>query len=153
MQALGSRFRPDWPVTRADLAATLVRGGRAPQYLAAQPLFGDVRDRATRVWVESARGLFPDAAGASFAPRGAATRLVAAVALVRAAGLESEAVARQNDTLVGVLDRVAIPAGYGGYVAVALQRGLLTLQGGMFRPAATLTRAELAHACVGLSSV
>jgi hypothetical protein len=33
-----------------------------------------------------------------------------------------------------------------GYVAVALERGLLTAEGGAFRPHDTLTRIELAHA-------
>ncbi len=144
MQARGSRFRPDWTVTRAELAATMVRAGRVPQYLAGAPVFTDVRDRSTRLWVESARGLFLDGSGASFAPNAPVSRIVAAVVLVRAAGLESEV--RTADPLLGVLDRLSIPAAYSGYVAVALQHGLLTLQNGSFRPTSHLTRADLAHA-------
>lgn len=150
LDARGSKFRPEWSVSRAELAATLVRAGRAPQYLAASPMYSDVRDRATRLWVESSRSLFPDAAGPSFAPNATTTRLVAAVALVRAAGLGADAEARAGDTLLGVLDRLSIPAAYRGYVAVALQNGLLTLQNGSFRPGTALARIDLANAAARL---
>lgn len=151
MQAKGSKFRGDWSVTRAELAATMVRAGRAPQYLAAQPVFPDVHDRTTRLWVESARGLFIDGSGAAFAPNATTSRLVAAIALVRAAGLGSEADARAGDSLVSVLDRLSIPSAYRGYVAIAIQKGLLKLQNGSFRPTSPLTRLDLAHAAVLLS--
>lgn len=151
MQSKGSKFRPDWSVTRADLAATMVRAGRTPQYLAAQPVFGDVHDRTTRLWVESARGLFTNGAGSSFAPNAPATRLVAAIALVRAAGRGAEADSRAGDPLLNVSDRLSIPSAYRGYVAIALQMGLLELRNGSFQPSAPLTRVDLAHAAVMLA--
>jgi serine protease AprX len=149
MLPLGSKFRPEWSVTRAELAETMVRAGRAPQYLAGAAVYSDVRDRGTRLWVESAGGLFPDS-DAGFDARTTATRLVAAVVLVRAAGLGAEAEARSGDALAGVLDASSIPAAYRGYVALALERGLLTLRGGTFRPSDPLTRVDLAHAAVVL---
>jgi hypothetical protein len=43
-------------------------------------------------------------------------------------------------------DAGEIPSAARGYVAVALERGLLTAEGGSFRPQGALTRLELAHA-------
>jgi hypothetical protein len=74
-----------------------------------------------------------------------ADRLTAAVALVRASGLRAEAEQRTG-ALLYVTDAYAIPSSLRGYVAVALERGLLTAEGGSFRPQGALTRLELAHA-------
>jgi serine protease AprX len=151
MSPYGSKFRPGFTVSRAELAAALVRGGRAPQYLSAQPGFADVRDETTRIFVESVQAapggsFFPDAAtGGNFRPFERIDRLTAAIALVRAAGLKSEAEA-SGGTLLTILDAGAIPASLRGYVAVALSRGLLKQNGALFNPQAALTRAELAQA-------
>lgn len=153
-----NRFRPNFGVTRAQLAEALVKGARVPQYLPAQPRFTDVRDAATMIFVESvqsspAGALFTDAApGANFRPDDYATRLVAAVALVRAAGLQSEADAAASQPLL-LTDASTIPAALRGYVAVALSHGFMTADGGNFRAASALTRAELAHAIVALSNL
>jgi hypothetical protein len=110
-----------------------------------------VPDRTTTLFVESAQAapggpLFTDAApGGRFRPDDVAERLAAAVALVRAAGLAAEAEARAG-ALLPVADAQAIPYALRGYAAVALERGLLTADGGSFRPQAALTRLELAHA-------
>jgi hypothetical protein len=107
-------------------------------------------DRTTTLFVESVQAapggpLFTDATpGAGFRPDEAVERLTAAVALVRAAGLKAEAEARAG-ALLTVADAAAIPSWLRGYVAVALERGLLTSEGGFFRPQNTLTRLELAH--------
>jgi serine protease AprX len=53
----GKRFRPTASVSRGDLAAAFVRAGLAPQYLAAQPMFLDVRDLTTRNAVESVQSV------------------------------------------------------------------------------------------------
>lgn len=151
MWPLGDAFRPGFGVTRADLATALVLGGRVPQYAPARSNYADVPDRTTTLFVESVQtapcgSLFPDAApGGPFRPDDMADRLTAAVALVRASGLRAEAEQRAG-ALLAVADAYAIPASLRGYVAVALERGLLTSEGGDFRPQAALTRLELAHA-------
>ncbi len=145
-------FRPSWEVSRGELAATLVRGGRVPQYVAASPLFSDVTDLTTRGAVESVYKfpggqLFFDVTnGGVFRPGTGATKLVAAVALIKAANLQSLAVS----TPLTVLDAAQIPSELRGYVAVALQKGLLSADGRNFNPNRSLTRAELAQAMVCL---
>jgi serine protease AprX len=145
----GHRFRPDAAVSRSELAATLMLGARVPQYLAGQPVYQDVRDSTTRLFVESVQTaatgpLFLDVSGNQFRPHDNVTRLNAAIALVRAAGLASEAEARAGIPLT-FLDAGSIPHEYRGYVSVAISRGLLQSDT-LFRPQAVLTRAELAHA-------
>ncbi|HEX7294177.1 MAG TPA: S8 family serine peptidase, partial [Pyrinomonadaceae bacterium] len=149
MWPLGAKFRPAVTVTRADLAAALFLGSRIPQYLPALATYSDVRDKLTMSFVESAQAnpagpLFVDvSAGGKFRPNENVTRLAAAVALVRAAGLRSEA-----ETAVAplsFLDSVSIPAELRGYVSVAVSKGLLS-SGGLFQPQNTVSRAELAHA-------
>jgi len=111
-----------------------------------------VRDPATRLFVESVQAsptgsLFTDAAkGGRFRPNDTANRLTAAVALVRAAGFRSDAEAKAGAPLP-FLDATSIPNELRGYVAVAVSTGLLQADTN-FRPQATLTRAELAHAIV-----
>jgi hypothetical protein len=104
--------------------------------------------------VQNAPGgaLFADAAaGGLFRPDETVDRLTAAVVLVRAAGLRAEAESRAG-ALVPVSDAGAIPSGLGGYVAVALERGLLAAEGGLFRPQDTLTRIELARALAAIAN-
>jgi hypothetical protein len=157
MAPYGNRFRPSHPVTRAALAGAMVRAGRVPQYLAAAPAFADVRDPDARLGVESAcwapgGPLFPDAvAGAPFGPHAAVDRLLAAVVLVRAAGLAAEAEARAAE-LPPVADAAAIAPVWRGYVSVALERGLMAPRDGAFEPGGVLTRAELAAAIAVLVS-
>lgn len=146
----GRRFRPFSTVTRAELASTFVRAGSVPQYLAGNPMFTDVRDLTTRNAVESVQAnpggkLFYDStAGGRFNPDGQASKIISAVAFVRAAGLTSDA---STATLpIGVLDASSIPADLRGYVAVALQRGFLSLDGNYFNAARGLNRLELAKA-------
>jgi serine protease AprX len=146
----GRRFRPFAAVSRADLAAAFVRAGSVPQYLAGNPLFSDVRDLTTRNAVESvqlnpAGKLFYDASnGARFNPNDPATRLVAAVALVRAAGLSAKATTTVLPAGIG--DASSIPSEWRGAVAVALKYGFMTLDGNKFVPARPITRIELARA-------
>lgn len=158
MWPFAQHFRPNFTVSRLDLATALVLGGRVPQYLPGQPRYTDVRDAATMIMVESAQAapggaLFPDAfPGGHFDPNTRATRLAAAIALVRAAGLRSEAEAQAGSTLP-FLDFLLIPAAQRGYVKVALARGLLNVSGAYFYPQASLTRAELSHAMVTIAGM
>jgi serine protease AprX len=151
MWPLGGSFRPGFGVTRADLATALVLGARIPQYAPGRSNYSDVPDRTATLFVESVQAapggpLFADVTpGGRFRPDEMVERLTAAVALVRAAGLGAEAEARAGAPL-SVADAGAIPPGLRGYVAVALERGLLAAEGGNFRPQAALTRLELAHA-------
>jgi serine protease AprX len=157
MSPKGQRFRPGFGVTRADLAAALVIGGRVPQYLPAQPNYPDVHDRSTMLFVESARAapngpLFPNiAAGGNFQPDTMVDRLTAVVALVRAAGLHQQA--ESGSYLLTYTDAAAIPASLRGYVAVAIQNGLIKPNGALFNPQGTFTRLDLAHAMVRLSTL
>jgi len=104
-------------------------------------------------FVESAQvsptgSLFTDvSAGGRFRPDDPATRLAAAVALVRAAGLRQEAEAKTNAPL-SFLDALTIPAELRGYVYVAVTKGFIQSDT-LFRPQTAFTRAELAHA-IGL---
>jgi serine protease AprX len=150
MWPIGSRFGSDVGVSRADLAAAMVRSGRVPQYLPRQSSYPDVRDAATTLFVESAQAapagpLFIDAtAGSQFRPLENVNRLAATVALVRAAGLRSEAEAKAGTPLPFV-DALSIPNSLRGYVSVAVSRGLM--QGdSAFRPQGLFTRADLARA-------
>jgi serine protease AprX len=151
MWPYGKNFRPQFAVSRYDLASALLMGGRVPQYLPAQPRFTDVRDGMTLLAVESAQSsptgsLFTDAAfGGKFLPDDPASKLMAAVALVRAAGLRSQADALAGTSLP-VTDASLIPSNLRGYVSVALSQGLLTKDGTTFNPNRALTRGELAHA-------
>ncbi|HKQ77481.1 MAG TPA: S8 family serine peptidase [Blastocatellia bacterium] len=153
---LGNNFRPNFTISRFELASALVFGGRVPQYLAGQPRFTDATDQATRIMVESAQAapggpLFTDASpGGLFRPDDRAARLTAAIALVRAAGLRSEAESKAGISLP-VSDAYAIPSSLRGYVWVALNRGLMSADGGVFRPNSAMNRVELAHAMVGIA--
>jgi serine protease AprX len=158
MQTYDNHFRPQFKISRFDLALALALGGRVPQYLAGSPRYTDVTDGATRIAVESIQAapvgcLFTDATpGGPFRPDDRATRLTATVALVRAAGLRAEAESKAGISL-NVNDAGAIPSSLRGYVWVALNRGLLTADGGLFRPGDAMTRAELAHAMVVLANL
>jgi serine protease AprX len=151
MWPIGSKFRADFGMSRSDLATAMVLSARVPQYLPGQPTYRDVRDAPTMLFVESVQAsptgaLFIDAAGGQFRPNESVTRLVAAVALVRAAGLRSEAEARTG-TPLAFLDASGVPTELSGYVSVAVSRGLLQADS-LFRPQGTFTRADLAHAIV-----
>jgi serine protease AprX len=153
----GKNFKPNFGVTRAELAAAIVRTGRASQYLAGAQMYFDVKDLMTRNVVESVQTqpngrLFFDATNnGAFNPYGFASKLVTAVALVKAANLESAAA---TATLpISISDRFSIPVEWRGYVAVALQKGLINLDGFAFNQNRALTQMELAQAMVILKKL
>jgi len=154
MFPLGNKFRSDFPVTRADLAMTLVLGGRVPQYLPGQANFSDARDCTIMPFVESVQAapggpLFINTpAGGRFRPYDSVDRLTAAVALVRAAGLRSQAEGQSNTPLT-VLDALSIPSNLRGYVSLAISKGFIS-SGNSFYPQRPLSRGELAHAMAAL---
>jgi serine protease AprX len=153
----GSSFQPGFGVTRSELAAAIVRAGRVPQFVAAEPMFSDVSDLTTRSVVETVQSnptgkLFYDASnGGAFRPDVFASKLVAAVALVKAANLDN--LAATTSLPLSVTDAVSIPTQWRGYAAVALQKGFLTLDGNAFNPNRSLTRLELAQALVNIKNL
>src|SRR6185312_13650671 len=157
MAPLGNNFHPELAASRSDLAAALVMGGRVPQYQAPQASYSDVTNATTRVFVESAQSspngaLFLDVpATGNFKPNDAATRLAAAVAFVRAAGLTAEADAKKNAPLP-CSDALSIPSDLRGYVNVALARGFIAPESA-FRPQASFTRGELAQALAAMQKL
>jgi len=144
----GRKFRPHAAVSRLQLAEALIRAGLVPQYMASAAMFADVRDVDSRNAVESTQAfptgsLFYDAtSGRKFYPYNGATKLAAAIAFVKAAGLNSQAATASLPLTVS--DASSIPAAWRGYVAVALQRGFVSLDGNAFNPSRSLTRVELA---------
>ena len=86
--------------------------------------------------------------GTNFGASANVARLDFAVALVRGAGLEAEAEARAGESL-GLLDENKIPSSLHGYVAVALERGLIDTipdgDGVSFDPKDDLLRVEAAR--------
>jgi len=77
-------------------------------------------------------------------PEKPADRLWATILLVKSLGLEEEAKKKHNTSLP-FKDAKDIPAGAVGYVAVAVEKGLVTgYQDGTFKPNRPVTRAELA---------
>lgn len=155
MSPIGQHFRPSFGVTRADLATALVMGAHVPQYLPGQSNYADVRDRATMLFVESAQAapvgpLFPSVpAGGNFQPDARVDRLTAVVALVRAAGLRQQA--ESGTYTLPYLDAASIPASLRGYIAVAIQNGLISANGSNFNPQGSFTRLDLSHAMVKLT--
>jgi serine protease AprX len=146
----GRKFRPNDAVSRLELAEALIRSGLVPQYMASTAMFTDVRNDDSRNVVESTQAfpsgpLFYDAIrGKNFYPYNGATKLAAAIAFVKAAGLDSQAASASLPLTVS--DASSIPAAWRGYVAVALQRGFVSLDGNAFNPSRSLTRLELATA-------
>ncbi len=144
----GRKFRPGDAVNRLELAEALVRAGLVSQYMASAAMFTDVRDDYSRSVVESTQAfssgaLFYDATpGKRFNPYNGATKLAAAIAFVKAAGLSSQAACASLPLTVS--DASSIPLAWRGYVAVALQRGFISLDGNAFNPSRSLTRLELA---------
>ncbi len=157
MAPIGPRFRPNFAVTRADLLKAMVLGGRVPQYMPAASNYPDVRDRATMLFVESAQAspsgaLFPSiTSGSNFQPDASVDRLTAVVALVRAAGLRQQA--ESGTYTLTYTDALSIPASMRGYVAVAVQNGLIKVNGATFNPSGAFTRLDLAHAMSQLAGM
>lgn len=150
----GRKFRPGSSVSRGELAEAIVRAGQVPQFVAASPMFTDVRDIASRNSIESVQAnpggkLFYDApAGGRFYPNDQATRLAAVIAFVKAAGLDTSSAVLP----ITVADAASIPAALRGYVAVALQRGFIALDSNRVNPTRAITRIELAQAMNALIS-
>ncbi|PYT14094.1 MAG: hypothetical protein DMF51_09305 [Acidobacteria bacterium] len=116
---------------RGELARALALAAGLPQRIPSTPSFNDVGFFTPFYpYVESVAGararrvLMDPKNLINFGVTANVSRLDFAVALVRGAGLEAEAQARAGESL-GLLDETKIPYGLRGYVAVALERGLI----------------------------
>ena len=113
-------------------------------------MYLDVRERAPRNAIESiqsnpgGRLVYDAGPSGRFYPNDSASRIVAAVAFVKAAGLDGSASSAVLP--LSVTDASSIPTAWRGYVAVALQNGFLKLDGNQFNSSRPLTRLELASA-------
>ena len=74
--------------------------------------------------------LFPDVSNTNFRPDEAATRLVTAIALVKAANLQSQTYTAILP--ISMIDANLIPIEWRGYVAIALQKGFLSVNNNKF---------------------
>ena len=142
-------------LTRGELARALALAAGAPQRIPAKATFNDVGPANPLFpYVESVAGaqarrvLIGPKNLVSFGAAGDVSRLAFAVALVRGAGLEAEAQARAGESL-GLLDEFKIPLGLRGYVAVALEQGLIdtvaTTGGAIFDPKGDVPRVAAAR--------
>lgn len=147
-------FRPNQPVNRAQAVAMTVRAlgleDKARQvgedvYLklpfqdaAAIPAWA-----ASHVRLALDMGLLQETDG-MFQPHRAASRVWVVPMLVKALGLRSQAEARMNEQMQ-FKDAASLPAGTGGYVAVAVDLGLIAgFPDNTFRPFQPVTRAQMA---------
>ncbi len=144
----GNKFSPNSAITRADLAAAIIRAGKSPQFVAMNQAFSDVADLTTRNSVEAAQfnpngKLFYDSGtNGEFRPNQFATRLTAAVALIKASQLDG--IAASTALPVTVTDAATIPTQWRGYAAFALQKGWLNLENGKFNANNPVNRMDLA---------
>lgn len=151
----GKNYRPNSKASRYELASAFLRAGLVPQYLASSRMYTDTRDIETRSAVESSQfnpdgKLFYDvSAGGSFYPNSSASRLVAAIAFVKAAHLDD--LASTSTLPTGISDASSIPAQWRGYIAVALERGFISVDGDRVNVSHALTRLELARALNALT--
>ncbi len=170
-------FHPNDAVTREDFARTLSLNVPLRQSLGASPKYTDVsadfepiaeavtaKGSTLRDWDFTPGGLM-SASGSSFNPDTTITRLDLAVAFVRALGLDAEARAKANTSVVDptsgqhVLENPYIPGDMRGYVQIAIDKGFLEVYqasvqqtptgfvatpGPRVEPFGTVTRAALA---------
>jgi hypothetical protein len=150
----GSVFEPLEAMSRGDLARSLALAAGVPQRIPPSGSFVDVAPGdANLPYVESVAGrraqqlLLEGQAGNRFRATQAVRRIDFAAAMVRAAGLEQEAVERAGETL-GLVDDDRIPDRLKGYAAVALERGLIepasAPEGAAFAPTGKVLRLEVA---------
>ena len=151
----GGEFDAYESLTRGELARALALAAGRPQRIPSKPTYNDVGvSDPLYPYVESVAGtrarlrVVDPKNGNNFGPDSDIPRLDFAVALVRGAGLEAEAQARAGETL-GLLDEGKVPAALHGYVAVALERGLIdtidTAAGPTFDPKDDVPRVAAAR--------
>lgn len=149
------RFAPEQPVTRAELAALIVRTlgleDEATRQTAAPLRFADSESIPSwahgHVAVAVDRGIttgLATEAGVAFRPQRTATRAEIVVMLIRALGREADALALGGNDL-GFTDAGSVPPWARGHVALATQIGLVAgYPDGSFQAGQAIRRAEVA---------
>lgn len=138
-------FRPDQPVTRAELASIMARAGRVPPISPEKPSFSDT---GTDQWfsssVEAVKNYFaadPSLQKGMFRPYDTVTRQEAATAMALAAG--GAEVSGPSDLQSLFADHESINPAYGSYISLAVKKALIKgYPDGYFRPEIPLTRSE-----------
>ncbi|MBI1950456.1 MAG: S8 family serine peptidase [Acidobacteria bacterium] len=151
----GNRFEAASGLKRGELARALALAAERPQRIPPAPTFSDTPPSdPSYPYVETVAGsrarqvLIDPKNSSAFQPGMDASRLDFAVSSVRAAGMEPEAQARAGEAL-GLLDEDKIPLNLRGYVAVALEEGLIdtipTAGGVSFDPKGSMPRLSSAR--------
>jgi hypothetical protein len=147
-------FKPNSPINRAEAVATAVTlMGLKAEAEAKKDVTLNFKDaeviKRNYGWatgyiaVALEKGLF-DSVENELQPGKEASRLWVATLLVRALGYENEALTKMNTSL-NFKDKSTIPAAAVGYIAVAVEKGILVgYPDGTFRPNNPVTRAEMA---------
>ncbi len=149
----GGKFMPNIPISRVELVVLAVRVKGLEEEARARNgavlPFGDSESIYRKYpW---AVGYLATAAGdglipsdrSPFHPEKPASRLWAAEVLIKAMGLQDEA-EDMMDAVLPYRDANEIPDDKVGYVALALERGIMMGDGNSFRPNASIRRCEVA---------
>lgn len=147
-------FRPNQPVNRQEAVAMVVRAigleQKARQTTVYSSVYRQYQDYANiqpwaRGYVQVALDLnLLDTSEVRFQPLAAASRIWVVPILVKAMGLQADAQAAANAQLT-FRDAAAIPGALRGYVAIAVNTGLVAgYPDNTFRPDKPVTRAEMA---------
>ncbi|MCI0410211.1 MAG: S-layer homology domain-containing protein, partial [Acidobacteria bacterium] len=133
-------FDPYDPLTRGELARSLAMTAELPQRIPSQPTFPDTGpNEPDYAFVETVAGarakrlLMEAANGQAFKAWDDVKRLDFAVAMVRASGLESEAMELAGVDLP-VEDGADVPSELRGFVLLALQHNLISVLPGTAGP-------------------
>lgn len=147
-------FNPNKAITRAEATVAAVRlmgledqakslGNVDLNFNDAKEIDRNFRWAENYIYVGLENGLF-DASMSSFEPNKPASREWVATILVRALGLTADANAKMN-TKLDFKDAKAISASAVGYIAVAVEKGLINgYPDQTFQPNRAITRAEMA---------
>ncbi len=149
-------FKPNKPVSRIEAVITAIRlmdlkdEAESEEEMNTELNFQDAKDIEKKypnaigyVAVALENDLFPEMES-KLQPDKPADRLWATILLVKALGLDDEAKAEMN-TKLDFKDAKEIPAGAVGYVAVAVEKGIVSgYDNNTFKPNKPVTRAELA---------
>lgn len=150
-----SIFAPGAKITHQEASVATVRlidkeaEAQALTSAEVDALLKDIPDQAKiALWARASTAILVQAGAveptAEFNPLGHATRLDVAILLVKAMGLDAEAQANM-DSVLTFADAARIPASAVGYVAVAVEKKLITgYDDRTFRPEQAVKRVEMA---------
>jgi len=147
-------FQPNKPVTRVEAAIMIARmlGLEDKALQSLQGTLPFIDDDDIPIWARGyvdlmvAQGIMKGIEtghGKAFQGLKPATRLEVTVMIIRALGLEDQAKATDGSSLT-FTDKAAIPSSLLGYVALAVDKGIITGINGAFQPNKPVTRAEMA---------